>query len=208
LNGRVVVPSKYDEIDRFHWPYTTVKSTDKKGNVYTAIIDTSGRELIRTDWEDLHLMYYDSTLVGIRKNGQYGVMDLDGNVLVEPVYAKIESEKFGSAIIGSDGSFKYVIERDGSGRRTQIGPDKHLSVRSLQERYLVSAITSYTGNNAYDHVHIFDTTGRHLGDFSGGSVSDRIFGQELPAGYIAFTESKDAKPYVVQLESGYRFKAD
>lgn len=69
------------------------------------IIDYNGNEIITADWD--WLQFESGVIIG-NKNGLYGVMDINGNLIVEPLYDSIGDFYEGFAVVYKDGKAGYI----------------------------------------------------------------------------------------------------
>jgi hypothetical protein len=207
MSGDLVVPLKYSEINRFRYVYTTASGVDNAGVPYWVVIDTSGKELVRTSWDKMGIMHSDSTLLWVEKNGLKGVIDFNENVLVDPIYQSVDMKSGMDFIIAQDSERTYVLNRDNPGeQRTAIGPAKGCEFRKLHTGHALSSITEYRGNDRFVYSHLFDKRGNYLGDYTNIEVLSSFHGKNLPGGYVSVAAPQSKFPYILNLETGLKYK--
>lgn len=80
--GVVITKAKYDHIDDFNAVITITKLKDKYG-----IINIKGKEVSPPIYQEIKPINFLISFVDVQLDGKWGVLDLQGNVLVIPKYA-------------------------------------------------------------------------------------------------------------------------
>lgn len=88
--GQIVIPFQFESIGEFEHTYTVATKKDKKGKAYSVIIDLDGNEIVKTPYELIYLLNSDSTLIAFKENEKWGIMELNGKVLVQPHYQEVD----------------------------------------------------------------------------------------------------------------------
>ncbi|HZV68902.1 MAG TPA: WG repeat-containing protein [Saprospiraceae bacterium] len=205
LNGKEVIPLDFLKIDPFVYSLTTASKMDKNGNTYSVIIDTMGKEMFRSDFESISFMSGDSTQLIIQTGKNKGVSDFSGKVIIEPAYEVIYYYKEIDGYIVRSIDSSYFISKKTPGIRIAIGRAGNPDHRSLDDQFFY---TSMQDKDDYkkSYFHFFDKQGHYFGEISGNHISTNVFGAELPKGYIAVMETKDSKPYVVNIRTGMKYR--
>ncbi|MEP6794951.1 MAG: WG repeat-containing protein [Saprospiraceae bacterium] len=206
ISGKEVIPLKYSEIKNFRKGLTSVKGIDKGGKLFSAIIDTTGKELLRTAYDKLSISYEDSTMIYITKKELNGAMEFSGKVLLEPAFVEMGYKEKYRMFVVEDSIYTYAIPRDSPQQLKILGPATFSDVRGIGDDYFYISVYDRDQGEKFTHFHVFKVDGTYVGDYSGFGLDTKLFGAELPNGYIAVSETEDSKPYVVNLASGMKYK--
>jgi hypothetical protein len=153
-NGETVIDFVYDDADSFYYGITIVKS----GSKYK-MIDKSGKQITTEGYEFLRIDEK-SGLVVFRKNGKYGLLSREGELLADAVYDSISNFSEGLAIVKSGTKYGYIDE---SGKLTI--EKNYNSVRDFNEGLAVINLDGKYGfinkkgeliiGNNYDYAESF-----------------------------------------------------
>ena len=81
FQNRIIIPFEYDSVGRISKDAYHVNKDSKRG-----IFDRDGKEVIPVEYEFISLI--DNYYI-IKKNGNSGVLDINGNTLLNPIYKSI-----------------------------------------------------------------------------------------------------------------------
>ena len=128
LQGNVVASLKqnYDSVSTFRGKYTQVRLYGKYG-----LIDDQGNEAIAPEYDGMSYSYSDTAYLGfagVIKDGLFGYVDFNGNVVADFVY--------GQNAVRDQGTFAYI--KDLSGKTIVLSG----LVGELPERYADVSISS------------------------------------------------------------------
>lgn len=170
-----------------------------------ALYSRYGQTLLRTPFEQLNILNRDSSLLQAQQNGNWGIIDTGGKVVIEPQFEKINDSGIPGIFTAMDAGSSYLITTDN--RRTPIGPPvERVEVKKLSGSYFYTKLMSKVDGRYQPFIHVFDEQGNHFGDYSDLQLSARFSGELLPDGYMAVQKDKKSKPYVVKIETGVEFK--
>lgn len=205
-NGKEVIEVKYAYADLFSHVYTAVSGFDEQQKPYAHIIDLNGKVLLSTPYERLKIQNADSTMVAFRENGKWGMMDIQGNVLIDPAYKSIEMNYKGP-VIAHDSIDGYVIinkqvtrlDHWGYADIEELGPDLY-HIRIVEE--------DNTGYKYTSYHYVFNRNGKYYGDITTHlpDATARISAENLPPGYVQIHPGLRKPYYIMQLETRKVFR--
>jgi hypothetical protein len=114
--GKVVVPPVWPGVrETFHEGGMVVVMDDGRTS-FDGIVDEQGHWRLAPVWPSLSERIYEGT-IGAKKSNVWGVIDLDGNWVIEPKFAYCSGIHFGVArvaMLGDNGFHKYgVVDKSG-----------------------------------------------------------------------------------------------
>lgn len=80
--GHLIVKAKYDNIEKFNEGIAIFKLKDKFG-----IINSEGKEIMEATYQAIQPRFFASTHLNAKLAGKWGLLNLDGEVVVAPKYA-------------------------------------------------------------------------------------------------------------------------
>ncbi|HZV70675.1 MAG TPA: WG repeat-containing protein [Saprospiraceae bacterium] len=209
LRGNEIWPVKFLEMGSFRYAYTCAKEISESGNVESLIITKDGKEILRTDHELLYINNVDSTLVHFARNNKHGLMDLKGNVLIDPLYNRIDISSVNPKIvICQDSSFAYVVMLDGTNRQVKIGPAKYPKLERLGVKWFKTEINTTDQNTGLKYIDVFDEKGNPLSHVEAHDVEVYYLKQLLPDGYFSIQDKPGDKFYIMNYVTGKKYKAE
>lgn len=143
--GNVIIEPQYDEMlivpENSKPIFIYMKDVDYTNGIYTSKAINEKNEEIYTDYEQIEVIYnhdkdnnlwYESNILKVKKDGKYGLINLDGKKLVECLYDNIEE------IVGTKGV--YITTKDSKkGIVDNIGniiiENKYTEITSLTNKY-------------------------------------------------------------------------
>ena len=221
--GMEVVKLKYDKVNDYFYTFTTASKKNKHDKNTSYVIDKKGNELLKTNYESLEIFFEDSTKLKTELNGKYGMIDLSGNVILEPKYINIETidgslgfyllyDTLNYYISDSKGNCRIIDEcnhkANNSKENSNISLNK-IQITALKEGYFIFDFKS-GGYKIYDKnlKELFSFCEFYKIGFYG--ESDRRLRNELvvPKGYLSLQKSKDNRQYLFNLKSGFEYKSE
>jgi hypothetical protein len=203
--GEEVIEVKYIEAAPFRHKYTTVTGVDKNGDIYSALIDKQGNTLLNTSYEQMSIFSKDTTLLRVQENGKFGIINLNGEVLLNPEYEKINLTEIPGFFEITVYSQTYLLRENGN--KTMVGPEGNLEIRRLEKGYFYTSISGRDDSGqSRTFIHIFNEDGQYVGDYTGYKISKKFLDQQLPNGFIALQKGKNGLPFVLNLQSGMEFR--
>ncbi len=113
--GNILVPEEYDNVDipNPSKPVFVCHSEDK-----TSIFNEKG-ERIYTEYEDVEVLQlkniisdllYEKSVMKYKKDGKYGIIDLEGKEITKPIYEEIDTLQYkeGELIVKKDGKYGII----------------------------------------------------------------------------------------------------
>ena len=104
LDGQVVIEPTYDDVNEFN-EYGTAMVEDTDGKMW--LIDTKGNKVTDVGYDEMSRFVNDG-LIKVEKDGLFGYIDYNGNVVVEPQYKDAKDFSDGLAAVMKDKLYGYI----------------------------------------------------------------------------------------------------
>lgn len=200
-NGKEIIPVTYLEISDFEYVYTCAKGLEDNGEEFSTVIDLHGKELLHSANDLKYIFRQDTTLVVFQSGNRLGIVDLNGNVLVRPLYRDIEYH-FNFFIV-SDSINRYLIPREHLSSIYTIGKARFTEVTRLSENYLETRIKDFESKPLVTYVSVLDNEGLLKSQITAYDI--KLAGQ-FGEGYYWVTPSEKSKPYLMDYRTGREFR--
>ena len=199
--GQEVIPLQYIVAEPFNHQYTTVSGLDKQGETYAAVIDLDGNPILMTEYSQLTISAIDSTLLIAKKGDKEGMIDLNGEVIISPEYKRAWKSEIPNVYIAQTNDKTFALYENGN--KIEIGANSgKTKVHQLDEQiYYTSTPRGWERDK-----HFFDGNGNYIRAFKEHRAIKKLAHNPLPEGYIAITQYKTSKPYVVDFLTGKEYR--
>lgn len=202
--GQIVIPFQFESIGEFEHTYTVATKKDKKGKAYSVIIDLDGNEIVKTPYELIYLLNSDSTLIAFKENEKWGIMELNGKVLVQPHYQEVDKIPELDMFKLEDVDSTFLAPCSNPKELKAIGPAGNFEIHQVGDIMFTSITVNREKNKQY--YFTFGGAGIPMQAFEGFGFSTRHMGRRLPSGYISLRETAQGLPYLMNIKTGRVFK--
>lgn len=176
--GNIALPVKYDEITPFADHLFMTKASGIVG-----IIDDMGNPVITGNYNSLQKLPNSNNLE-VKVGNKCGIIDLRGNVIIDPVYDEIDCSKANYMIIKKDGKLGFIIDK------TVIKPDYDRIVFTQDEHGIivvnkgdlkgfVNVYKEKLVSPVYENISRFSSRGHAFVEKNGKLMYVDINGKEL-----------------------------
>ncbi|MBP7240270.1 MAG: WG repeat-containing protein [Saprospiraceae bacterium] len=207
LHGKEVVPMKYTKVSSFRYGYVCVVGKDTDEKAYSAILDLNGREMCKTNYDEISFFNKDSTSFKVALNGKYGIIDLNGLTKLEASFQAIERvPDVNDLWIAHDDQASYLIGKDF--KPVKIGPPGIGVVNELPgDYYYVQINNSSPFQQEPLKVIFFDHSGKRLSQYENVNVLKNSYGKYIiPDGYALLVEKDSQLPFIFNFIDGKAFR--
>lgn len=104
IQGEIIVPFKYDFVQDFKHGFLEVELNGKK-----TLVNESGEELTALIYDGIFYRRFTEKLIDIQIDRKWGLLDLQGNDVVEPMYASIGRFEAERAVVSLTEGDKYKV---------------------------------------------------------------------------------------------------
>lgn len=106
MNGKEVIPHIYEKADCFYMGYAAVVLNGKTG-----LIDLKGIQIIPCEFDN-DLLYFENNLALIKKDGKFGYIDVNADIIIPIIYDEAEDFSNGKAKVKRDDTW-LLIDKTG-----------------------------------------------------------------------------------------------
>ena len=142
-NANIIIEPTYDEMiiipDNKKDVFICTENVDYTNNTYnTKVLDSKNKQILEQynkiqpveNYDEYNNLWYEKNLLKFEKDGKYGLIDLNGKVLLEAIYDDIYSLKGTKDVVITVQDKKLgLVNSDG----TTVIPNKYTQIKSLGE---------------------------------------------------------------------------
>ncbi|HZV70089.1 MAG TPA: WG repeat-containing protein [Saprospiraceae bacterium] len=207
LNGKEIVETKYKKVSDFHYGYVCVMGEDKAGNPFSALLDQEGKELLKTDFDEISFFDHDSTTFRIKENNLFGAIDIKGNIKLAPTFLKIEKDhEINYLWTAHDAEATYLIGMDFN--PVKIGLPGKADLINIPGNYFCLQINNIDQSSQDPLKNIFyNSQGKMLSQYDNAYLASNKFGKyDIPDGFVLMVEKNSKLPFVFNITNGKAYR--